>query len=56
MDRPQCAVCVERALILLLPVYMIPFIFMLVFYMFNSELNLQWRLQNELSLDNCSMI
>lgn len=26
---------------------------MLIFYMFNSELNLQWGLQNELSLDNC---
>lgn len=48
--------CEERALILLLPVYVIPLIFMLVFYMFNSELHLQWRWQNELSLDNCSMI
>lgn len=32
---------------------MIRLVFMLVFYVFNSELNLQRRLQNELSLDNC---
>lgn len=32
---------------------MIRLLFMLIFYVFNSELNLQRRLQNELSLDNC---
>jgi len=38
---------------LLLAFYTIPLVFMLVLYVLNSELNLQKRLQNELSLDNC---